>query len=842
MRVFKVANAYLSNTIVSNYNLLEQQSQGQAPLVLLGDRNTLLVTAIDYSFRKNFDGEVIIDNLTISNITYYSDLLNQSFSLRFINSSIIDDFTTRQVALFYVLEPDSSYTLLRLRINAIEENVLHVTCIDVEEQIQISYSNTVKRSLLLQIHNDEVIATFTSRNQKMTFGSSIFDDDITECNALRSKKISASTSSIVEYINLTDTVRLPVGEYLTHELIVDNLMFLTPGYDVNSVTPQPHLLDTRLALIVGTSQNSFAAFDVVSQHANCYSDYTPASEVVMSIIEQSEFVVARSINYPADINLLATYWLYYSKDRQSYYARCNSVDFTQRRGTSTVVLLTIDRHSKTDNRLALVAIIYNTTIQQYAVVMRDIEITNYADNFINKHRIRAEFFEVWQNQRWSRTAARLALSHRITIREHLGNIRSFAWALELFDVERGVYVIDDSYEVMVTRSMVIAPKPYYITKPSNHIAFFCDSQGEPAAPGDVIAVIQTTLVDTTTLIIRNIPSFPTNRYRLTITYTDVSNTTYTRVYEYTPTITNVSQPITIDEEGDWYFTYVNMQLNEPFALTIYADEVGNYCVYETTQYNNDVYYDSAAQRIYIRKSLIDNLQLNTFRVMLRGGFATPIVAISNKQPHIKLDNIYYLRALACECPAYMPMTANEVHYYIAPVRLYSRGVMLPNTPAGQWFLHNITPNTCVDSIYESTMLVAYIPSDYIDITLHFSNRVDGAYVQGVHSFRVRGVLRRQDDETVEERYVTQQRNELSLFRGYRKQYELELYLNNALQLNSVELMKYARSVSIRTRRGLIRDYKQLIVQDYKVIDNIERITVIVSLREELLRVDYRYKL
>ena len=160
--------------------------------------------------------------------------------------------------------------------------------------------------------------------------------------------------------------------------------------------------------------------------------------------------------------------------------------------------------------------------------------------------------------------------------------------------------------------------------------------------------------------------------------------------------------------------------------------------------------------------------------------------------------------------------------------------------AGEWW-GGVLPVGICPSAYLCPLTPADPGAEWVDITLHFANRVLGRWVEGTHELRAQGVLRRSDDEVEEERFVSTAYKQESLIRAYKRKYELELFIAFPCLLWEVELIKFAKRVDISARQGLVRSVNNLIPEEFSVSDLSDAYRVRITLREEVYREEHRYK-
>jgi len=192
------------------------------------------------------------------------------------------------------------------------------------------------------------------------------------------------------------------------------------------------------------------------------------------------------------------------------------------------------------------------------------------------------------------------------------------------------------------------------------------------------------------------------------------------------------------------------------------------------------------------------------------------------------------------CIPAMPKLQNEVIKYISPHVLTSCEQELPYTMGGNWFQYEFTDDICIDNIYESLQNVDKIPDEYVDIILYFNNRINDQYVNGIHKFRVKGKIAILDDEITEERYVDTNYNEPSIIRTFKDKIELTLFCENQLQLNSINLIKYAHHVALYRRVGIIRNFFNFIFENIKITDAVDKLVITITLRSLHYRNEFRY--
>lgn len=161
-------------------------------------------------------------------------------------------------------------------------------------------------------------------------------------------------------------------------------------------------------------------------------------------------------------------------------------------------------------------------------------------------------------------------------------------------------------------------------------------------------------------------------------------------------------------------------------------------------------------------------------------------------------------------------------------------------PAGEWLQGTLPVGVC-PSAYLCPLAAGDPGAEWVDITLHFANRVMGRWVEGEHELRAQGVLRRSDDELEEERFVSTAYKQESLIRAYKRKYELELFIAFPCLLWEVELIKFAKRVDISARQGLVRSVNNLIPEEFSVSDLSDAYRVRITLREEVYREEHRYK-
>jgi hypothetical protein len=159
---------------------------------------------------------------------------------------------------------------------------------------------------------------------------------------------------------------------------------------------------------------------------------------------------------------------------------------------------------------------------------------------------------------------------------------------------------------------------------------------------------------------------------------------------------------------------------------------------------------------------------------------------------------------------------------------------------GNWFQYNFTEDICLDNTYESIQNVDKIPEDYIDLILYFNNRINDEYVKGIHKFRVKGKVAILDDDITEERYIDTNYNEPSIIRTFKDKIELTLLCENQLQLNSINLIKYAHHVAVFRRVGIVRNFLNYVFENIKINDAIDKLVITITLRSLHYRNEFRY--
>lgn len=249
-------------------------------------------------------------------------------------------------------------------------------------------------------------------------------------------------------------------------------MFLKQGYNVEGNYLQNHVLNPELSLLIGTTPRSFTAFDVRTVHANHYNDGELITGVSADILEHSIDKVERQINVSGFNTLFTTHWLYFSRDKSTHTIFCNNTDYVQKRTTSILDLY--KKLSPRDNRVLLVAVIQYFPIPRFGVVLRELEFTNYSEDYKLKYLITIDPINYYNNLWWSRWKVNNTISHIVTINDDLNNIRQINWFIEYYDIERSIWILGEQYSLDITATIVNSVKPYYITKPENHIDFFID--------------------------------------------------------------------------------------------------------------------------------------------------------------------------------------------------------------------------------------------------------------------------------------------------------------------------------------------------------------------------------
>lgn len=191
------------------------------------------------------------------------------------------------------------------------------------------------------------------------------------------------------------------------------------------------------------------------------------------------------------------------------------------------------------------------------------------------------------------------------------------------------------------------------------------------------------------------------------------------------------------------------------------------------------------------------------------------------------------------CPPCVPLLSSETFPLLFPEPPTRGGDPIFSTPAGEWYAATAEAG-CYDTWHCGFVQATTIPPEWVDVTLHFDNRVYGRTVQGTCKLRLQGALRRLDDEYTSERYITRGYDEEDIWRGYRARYELMLFISAPCMLWQAELIKFARRVDVFTRSGLIRTVEGLIAEDFSVQDLHSAAVVTIKLREQVYRKEYRY--
>jgi len=196
--------------------------------------------------------------------------------------------------------------------------------------------------------------------------------------------------------------------------------------------------------------------------------------------------------------------------------------------------------------------------------------------------------------------------------------------------------------------------------------------------------------------------------------------------------------------------------------------------------------------------------------------------------------------LPLSCSSGMPKLQNETIKYLSPIELTSCQQLLPYSQAGDYYQYEFTTDTCLDNTYESIVTVDAIPNDYVDITLFFNNRINDATVTGQHFFRVKGRIAFIDDDITEERYVDTNYDEPNIIRTFRQRLELTLFCDNALQLNSINFIKYAHHLHLSRRVGFPRNFYNFVFENISYTDVTDKLITTITLRSLHYRTEFRY--
>jgi hypothetical protein len=147
---------------------------------------------------------------------------------------------------------------------------------------------------------------------------------------------------------------------------------------------------------------------------------------------------------------------------------------------------------------------------------------------------------------------------------------------------------------------------------------------------------------------------------------------------------------------------------------------------------------------------------------------------------------------------------------------------------------------CFDKYHCGFYETSEIPAQYVDITAHFDNRVWGRVVQGQSLTRVAGAIERISDEVETERYVSKLYDEDDILRAFKAKYKLTVLVRAACELFAVELLKYAKTLDVKARQGLLREVKDVVVESFEVETRYSVLRVTITLRERVFRKEYRY--
>jgi len=197
-----------------------------------------------------------------------------------------------------------------------------------------------------------------------------------------------------------------------------------------------------------------------------------------------------------------------------------------------------------------------------------------------------------------------------------------------------------------------------------------------------------------------------------------------------------------------------------------------------------------------------------------------------------------------ECIVCIPRLAGETITLLFPEPPTAPGGSpLPHTPAGDWYQYTLplAGAVCFEKYHCGWYETQEIQLYYVDLLMNFDNRVWGRVVQGTNFLRVAGELERISDEIETERYVTKLYDEDDILRAFRARYRLTAVVRSACELWALELAKYAKTIDITARRGLVRSVEGLVVESFEIQDTkASLIRVTITLRERVFRREYRY--
>lgn len=168
------------------------------------------------------------------------------------------------------------------------------------------------------------------------------------------------------------------------------------------------------------------------------------------------------------------------------------------------------------------------------------------------------------------------------------------------------------------------------------------------------------------------------------------------------------------------------------------------------------------------------------------------------------------------------------------------GNVLPHTPAGDWYQLQGAAGMCFEKYHCALAEAKTISASFVDVLMHFDNRVWGRSVVGTSLLRAHGMLERIADEYSVERYVRKDYNEDDILRSYRRRYRLVLFITAPCALWHAELIKFAQRVDVTQRVGLVREVKDLVAEEFDIADLRSAYKITITLRERIFRHEARY--